>query len=42
VRWVPVAEARKMIERGEILGAATVIGVMHAVAERAARSRRTT
>jgi len=42
VRWVPVDEARKMIERGEILGAATVIGVMHAVAERAARSRRTT
>jgi len=42
VRWVPLDEARKMIERGEILGAATVIGVMHAVAERAARSRRTT
>jgi 8-oxo-dGTP pyrophosphatase MutT (NUDIX family) len=42
VRWVPVDEARKMIERGEILGAATVIGVMHAVAERAARSPRTT
>ncbi len=35
VRWVPVGEAREMIRRGEIVGAATVIGVMHVVAERA-------
>jgi hypothetical protein len=35
VRWVPVGQAREMIRRGEILGAATVIGVMHAAAERA-------
>lgn len=42
VRWVPVDEAQEMIRRGEILGAATVIGVMHAVAERAGPPRRTT
>lgn len=36
VRWVPIAEAQAMIARGEILGAATVIGVMHAAAARAA------
>ena len=42
VRWVPVEEAREMIRRGEILGAATVIGVMHAVAERAGPPRHTT
>jgi 8-oxo-dGTP pyrophosphatase MutT (NUDIX family) len=41
VRWVPIPEAQAMIARGEILGAATVIGVMHAAAERAAGSRRT-
>lgn len=41
VRWVPIDEAQEMIRRGEILGAATVIGVMHAVAERAGRSGRT-
>jgi 8-oxo-dGTP pyrophosphatase MutT (NUDIX family) len=39
VRWVPVGEAQEMIRHGEILGAATVIGVLHAVAERAGRSR---
>jgi 8-oxo-dGTP pyrophosphatase MutT (NUDIX family) len=42
VRWVPVDEARDMIRRGEILGAATVIAVMHAAAERAAPPRHTT
>jgi 8-oxo-dGTP pyrophosphatase MutT (NUDIX family) len=42
VRWVPIDEAQEMIRRGEILGAATVIGVMHAVAERAGRSGHTT
>jgi 8-oxo-dGTP pyrophosphatase MutT (NUDIX family) len=36
VRWVPVGEAREMIRRGEILGAATVIAVLHAAAGRAA------
>jgi 8-oxo-dGTP pyrophosphatase MutT (NUDIX family) len=41
VRWVPIDDAREMIQRGEILGAATVIGVMHAIAERAGSSRRT-
>jgi 8-oxo-dGTP pyrophosphatase MutT (NUDIX family) len=41
VRWVPLAEAQAMIARGEIIGAATVIGVMHAVAEQASGSRRT-
>jgi len=42
VRWVPVDEAQEMIRRGAILGAATVIGVMHAVAERAGPPRRRT
>jgi len=42
VRWVPVDEAQEMIRRGEILGAATVIGVMHAVAERAGPPRHRT
>ena len=36
VRWVPIDEAQEMIRRGEILGASTVIAVMHAAAERAA------
>ncbi|MFB9832914.1 NUDIX hydrolase [Actinoallomurus acaciae] len=36
VRWVPIDEAQDMISRGEILGAATVIGVIHAAAGRAA------
>ena len=40
VRWVPIEEAQAMIARGEILGAATVIGVMHAVAEQAAVPQR--
>jgi 8-oxo-dGDP phosphatase len=41
VRWVPIGEAQQMIARGEILGAATIIGVMYAAAERAAASGRT-
>lgn len=41
VRWVPIAEAQAMIARGEIIGGATVIGVLHAVAEQAAGPRRT-
>ncbi|MGW5517739.1 NUDIX domain-containing protein [Nocardia africana] len=31
IRWVPLDEAAKMIERGEIVGAATVIGVYRAL-----------
>ncbi|MBF5001862.1 NUDIX domain-containing protein [Nocardia sp. BSTN01] len=31
IRWVPLAEAARMIERGEIVGAATVIGVYRAL-----------
>jgi 8-oxo-dGTP pyrophosphatase MutT (NUDIX family) len=42
VRWVPVDEAQEMIRRGEILGAATIIGVMHAVAGWAGPPRHTT
>jgi hypothetical protein len=38
VRWVPVKEALEMIRTGEIIGAATVIGVLHAVAERMRRN----
>jgi 8-oxo-dGTP pyrophosphatase MutT (NUDIX family) len=41
VRWVPITEAQAMIARGEILGAATVIAVMHAAAAQAAGSGRT-
>ena len=37
VRWVPVEEALEMIRIGEIIGAATVDGVLHAVAERMRR-----
>jgi 8-oxo-dGTP pyrophosphatase MutT (NUDIX family) len=37
VRWVPIAEAQQMIRDGQILGAATVIAVMHAAAQAAAR-----
>jgi 8-oxo-dGTP pyrophosphatase MutT (NUDIX family) len=36
VRWVPIGEAQEMIRSGEIIGAATVIAVMHAAAESAA------
>ena len=32
--WVPVQEALEMARTGEIIGAVTVIGVLHAVAER--------
>lgn len=33
VRWVPLDEALAQIQRGEILGAATVMGVLHALAK---------
>ena len=35
VRWVPLDEAHDMIRRAEVLGAATVMGVLHALAEQA-------
>ncbi|WP_233358658.1 NUDIX hydrolase [Thermomonospora amylolytica] len=41
VRWVPIEEAQAMIARGEIVGAATVMGVLHAVAARATARPRT-
>jgi hypothetical protein len=41
VRWVPIAEAQAMITCGEIIGGATITGVMHAAADKAAGSRRT-
>ncbi|WP_242614156.1 NUDIX hydrolase [Actinomadura roseirufa] len=40
VRWVPLDEARRGIERGEIVGAATVMAVLHALAARATAPRR--
>jgi 8-oxo-dGTP pyrophosphatase MutT (NUDIX family) len=41
VRWVPISEAQQMIREGKIIGAATIIAVMHGAAEQAAASRRT-
>ncbi|MFC5183461.1 NUDIX hydrolase [Actinomadura harenae] len=35
VRWVPLAEAQELIRAGKILGAATVMAVLHALAARA-------
>jgi 8-oxo-dGTP pyrophosphatase MutT (NUDIX family) len=35
VRWVSLDEAQRMISTGEIVGAATVMGVLHALAMRA-------
>jgi 8-oxo-dGTP pyrophosphatase MutT (NUDIX family) len=35
VRWVTLEEAQRLISAGEIVGAATVMGVLHAVAARA-------
>ncbi len=37
VRWVPISEAEQMIRTGKILGAATVIAVMHAAQAAAQR-----
>jgi 8-oxo-dGTP pyrophosphatase MutT (NUDIX family) len=37
VRWIPIPEAQQMISTGQIIGAATVIAVMHAAAQAAAR-----
>jgi 8-oxo-dGTP pyrophosphatase MutT (NUDIX family) len=38
IAWVPLDDAAKMIERGEIVGAATVIGVLYARAKQHDRS----
>lgn len=35
VRWMPLDEAHQRIQRGEIIGAATVMAVLHALAARA-------
>ena len=37
VRWVPLAELPGLITKGEISGAATIIGVQHVLLARAAR-----
>jgi len=41
VRWVPLDEAQQLIRQGEIVGAATVMAVLHAVAMRATAAPRT-
>ncbi|MEV3923787.1 NUDIX hydrolase [Actinomadura coerulea] len=41
VRWMALDEAQRLIRKGEIVGAATVMGVLHAVAARAAADPRT-
>jgi len=40
VRWVPLEEAQELIRRGEIVGAATVMAVLHALAMRAGAPQR--
>ncbi|MFD0850966.1 NUDIX hydrolase [Actinomadura adrarensis] len=40
IRWVPLEEAYRMIGSGEIVGGATIMGVLHALAMRAAGPRR--
>ncbi|GLZ16057.1 NUDIX hydrolase [Actinomadura sp. NBRC 104425] len=40
IRWVPLQEAQELIERGEIVGAATIMGVLHVLADQAADPRR--
>jgi 8-oxo-dGTP pyrophosphatase MutT (NUDIX family) len=35
VRWVPIEKTPEMIARGDILGAITIIGVQHALLQRA-------
>ena len=39
VRWIPLAELPGLIATGEILGAATIIGVQHALLTAAQRAR---
>ena len=38
IAWVALDDAAKMIERGEIAGAATVIGILYARAKQCERS----
>jgi hypothetical protein len=38
VRWVPLEETPEMIARGDILGAITIIGVQHALLQRAIKT----
>ncbi|SNT14235.1 ADP-ribose pyrophosphatase YjhB, NUDIX family [Actinomadura meyerae] len=42
VRWVPLDEAQRLIENGEIIGGATIMAVLHARAARAAAPGRST
>ncbi|MQY07501.1 Methanol dehydrogenase activator [Actinomadura sp. RB68] len=39
VRWVPLGEAQRLIQQGEIVGAATIMGILHALAARAPAAR---
>jgi len=39
VRWVPLAELPGLIAKGEIVGAATIIGAQHALLSAAQRGR---
>ncbi|MFF5265500.1 NUDIX hydrolase [Actinomadura viridis] len=39
VRWFSLDEAHQLVQDGEIIGAATIMGVLHALAERAAGPR---
>ncbi|GLW66455.1 NUDIX hydrolase [Actinomadura rubrobrunea] len=41
IRWVPLQEAQELIKRGEIVGAATIMGVLHVLADQATDPRRT-
>ncbi|MFD0903589.1 NUDIX hydrolase [Actinomadura sediminis] len=41
VRWVPLDEAQRLMQQGEIVGAATVMAVLHAIAARATAPPRT-
>jgi hypothetical protein len=38
IRWIAVEEAERMMQRGEILGAATVIAIYRALSLPASRS----
>lgn len=41
IRWVPLQEAQELIKRGEIVGAATIMGVLHVLADQATDPQRT-
>ena len=40
VRWIPLAELPGLITKGEIVGAATIIGAQHALLTAGQRTRR--